>query len=349
MANGTTVAASVYYSDTTTYTGNAGSKTNPYCIEDLYDLINNPTINEEPESEDLYYYYIVVNDIDMNDYDDYKYSPPLGISLYFTKMDFKNHELRNITIYNNSNNNNIFNVRGHSTSTSIYNLKLTNFISCNSSVTIFAMNNDVLYCKFYFHNCDFSMYADTSLTGINIIGLILKSFQRTAASTYYVYCYNCVFNIKASLAYDDNKGSIIKDSNLYVYYCHIHLYIIKNLYSIFDDGIGTFTSSYITGDIYGSTCYINSLITTNSYVLSKLTNSYVNVNFHNTNPENPTPIYGYYTTTSGTGSCGSAFFINKSKLEGFTACPGTIVNYYELTDEECKDVSKLQEIGFLAF
>jgi hypothetical protein len=75
-------------------------------------------------------------------------------------------------------------------------------------------------------------------------------------------------------------------------------------------------------------------------------NSYVNVNFHNTNPENPTPIYGYYTTN--TASCGSAFFINKSKLEGFTACPGTITNYYELTDEECKDASKLQKIGFLA-
>ena len=83
----------------------------------------------------------------------------------------------------------------------------------------------------------------------------------------------------------------------------------------------------------------------NSSVMPYLINSYVNVNFHNTNPENPTPIYGFNTT--GTASCGSPFFINKSKLEGFTACPGTITNYYELTDEECKDVNKLQEIGFL--
>lgn len=343
MANGTTVAASVYYSDTTTYTGSAGSKTNPYCIEDLYDLINNPRINTQPTSEDLYYYYIVVNDIDMNDYDDYKYSPPLGISLYITKIDFKNHELRNITIYNNTNNINIFNVRGHSTSTSIHNLKLTNFISYNSSVTIFAMNNDVSNCKFYFHNCDFSIYADTSSTGINIIGLILKSFQRTPVSS--VYCYNCVFNIKASLNYSDDKGTIINDSQLYMYYCHIHLYIIKNLYSLIFP-IGTFTSSYITGDIYGSTCYNNSLISYDYKVLPKLMNSYVNVNFHNTNPKNPTHIYGY--SASSNASCGSAFFINKSKLEGFTACPANITNYYELTDEECKDASKLQEIGFLA-
>ena len=239
MANGTTVAASVYYSDTTTYTGNAGSKTNPYCIEDLYDLINNPTINTKPKSEDLYYYYIVVNDIDMNDYDDYKYSPPLGISLYIKKIDFKNHELRNITIYNNTNNINIFNVRGHSTSTSIYNLKLTNFISYNSSVSIFSMKNDQSNCKCYFHNCDFSMYADTSSTGINIIGLILKSFQRTPASSYYVYCYNCVFNIKANLNSNDNS-KIINDDDLYMYYCHIHLYIIKNLHTLIKT-IGTFT------------------------------------------------------------------------------------------------------------
>ena len=344
MANGTTVAASVYYSDTTTYTGNAGSKTNPYCIEDLYDLIKNPRINTKPTSEDLYYYYIVVNDIDMNDYVDYKYSPPANILLYFTKMDFKNHELRNITIYNNSTNN-IFNVRGHSTPTSIHNLKLTNCISYNSSVTIFAMNNDVASCKFYFHNCDFSIYADTSSTGINIIGLILKSFNRTAASPYYVYCYNCIFNIKASLNYDSDKGNIINDNKLYMYYCHIHLYIIKNLYTLIS-GIGTFTSSYITGDIYGSTCWDNSLITYDYNVMSKLTNSYVNVNFHNTTPGNPTHIYGY--SRSSNASCGSAFFINKSKLEGFTACPANTANYYELTDEECKDANKLRAIGFLA-
>ena len=135
-----------------------------------------------------------------------------------------------------------------------------------------------------------------------------------------------------------------------MYYCHIHLYIIKNLYSIYDI-IGTFTSSYITGDIYGSTCIDNSLICskstiTYSYLTKKLINSYVNVNFHNTNPENPTPIYGFNTTSTGI-SCGPAFFINKSKLEGFTACPVNIANYYELTDEECKDLSKLHEIGFL--
>ena len=351
MANGTTVAASVYYSDTTTYTGGAGSKTNPYCIEDLYDLINNPRINKKPNSEDSYYYYIVVNDIDMNDYDDYKYSPPLGILLYFTKMDFKNHELRNITIYNNTNTIsnindttiNIFNVMGHSTSTSIYNLKLTNYISYNSNVSIFTMcYNGLSYCKLYLYNCDFSIYADTSLAGFPIIALILRLI---GGGGLYVYCYNCVFNIKANLNYSETKGVIINDSNLYMYYCHIHLYIIKNLYSLIN-GIGTFTSSYITGDIYGSTCYANSLIAYNTTTLPKLTNSYVNVNFHNTNPKNPTPIYGYYTTSQV--SCGSAFFINKSKLEGFTACPANIANYYELTDEECKDVSKLQEIGFLA-
>lgn len=344
MANGTTVAASVYYSDTTTYTGNAGSETNPYCIEDLYDLIKNPYINTQPNSEDLYYYYIVVNDIDMNDYDDYKYSPPLGISLYIKKIDFKNHELRNITIYNNNNNNSInhiFKVRGRSTSTSIHNLKLTNFISYNSSVTIFIMYNDVPKCKFYFYNCNFSIYADTTLIPAhNIIGLVLKSYNIYSQDYYssYVYCYNCIFNIKANLSSD----SIIEDSYLYMYYSHIHLYIVKNLYSLIGT-IGTFTSSYITGDIYGSTCYKNSLIISDMYVFS---NSYINVNFHNTNPENPTPIYGRLRTT---GSCGSAFFINKSKLEGFTARGGNIANYYELTDEECKDVNKLQEIGFLAY
>ena len=340
MANGTTVAASIYYSDNTTYTGSGGSKTNPYCIEDLYDLIKNPRINTKPTSEALYYYYIVVNDIDMNDYDDYKYSPPIGISLYFTKIDFKNHELRNITIYNSGiPTKNIFNVMGHSTSTSIYNLKLTNFISYSSSVTLFAISIKVSSCKFYFYNCDFSIYTDTTLAGIGPIGSILG--VNNYNYTEYVYCYNCIFNIKGNLLSDTNGGCIIDDESLYMYYCHIHLYIIKNLFSLISE-IGTFTSSYITGDIYGSTCNNNSLIY--SLTLDKLINSYVNVNFHNTNPNNPTPIYGCY---GGSGnSCGSAFFINKSKLEGFTASPG-ITNYYELTDEECKDVNKLQEIGFL--
>lgn len=341
MANGTTVAASVYYSDTTTYTGNAGSNTNPYCIEDLYDLINNPRINTKPKSEDLYYYYIVVKDIDMNDYAEYKYSPPFNISLYFKKMDFKNHELRNITVYNNTDNISIFNVMDHSTSTSIYNLKLTNFISYSSSVTIFGMNNKVPNCKLYFYNCDFSIYVDTTLAGNNgnnIIGLILSS-GNTGYSL--VYCYNCIFNIKGNFS-SYYAGCILNDSYLHIYYSHIHLYIIRNLFSLIQN-IGTFTSSYITGDIYGSTCNNNSLIYSLT-TASKLMNSYVNVNFHNTNPKNPTPIYGCDETEE---SFGSAFFINKSKLEGFTACPGTITNYYELTDEECKDVNKLQEIGFL--
>lgn len=339
MANGTTVAASVYYSDTTTYTGNAGSKTNPYCIEDLYDLIKNPTINTQPTSENLYYYYIVVNDIDMNDYDDYKYSPPLGISLYIKKIDFKNHELRNITIYNNNSRSNIFNVRTYSSlssSSSIYNLKLTNFISYNSTVSIFT--NGTSSSKFYFYNCDFSIYADTTLAGTNIIGLILGADYVNSLP---IYCYNCIFNIKGNFP-SNNPGHILDENSLCIYYSHIHLYIVKNLYSLIEN-IGTFNSSYITGDIYGSTCHNNRLI----YYLSapKLMNSYVNVNFHNTNPENPTPIYGCDATGTGK-SCGSAFFINKSKLEGFTASPG-ITNYYELTDEECKDVNKLQEIGFL--
>lgn|SRR5574343_257016 len=340
MANGTTVAASVYYSDTTTYTGNAGSKTNPYCIEDLYDLIKNPYINKQPRSPDLYYYYIVVNDIDMNDYDYYKYSPPLNISLYFIKIDFKNHELRNITFYNISTPATMFEILGMYNS-SIHNLKLTNFISVNSCVTVFETNNVVDYFNFYFYNCDFSIYTDTTLFGKPVIKTIMTSAMMNTG--YHIYCYNCIFNIKGNLLYGSSTGSIINDYSLCMYYCHIHLYIIKNLYSILSD-IGTFTSSYITGDIYGSTCNNNSLI--NSSTVSKLINSYVNVNFHNTNPENPTPIYGCKT---GTGlSCGSAFFINKSKLEGFTACPAKIANYYELTDEECKDLSKLQEIGFLA-
>lgn len=334
MANGTTVAASVYYSDTTTYTGNAGSKTNPYCIEDLYDLIENPYINEQPQSD--LYYYIVVNDIDMNDYDEYKYSPPLNISLYFIKIDFKNHELRNITFYNISSAA-MFKIKGDCNS-SIHNLKLTNFISVNSRVTVFATQHTANF-NFYFYNCDFSIYADTT-SGYSVIEIIMTNAM--SYPNYNVYCYNCIFNIKGNLSYGSTTGSIIDDSSIYMYYCHIHLYIIKNLYSIITT-IGTFTSSYITGDIYGSTCYNNSLIYS---VNSKLVNSYINVNFHNTKPENPTPIYGCRTTTTGL-SFGSTFFINKSKLEGFTAPAVKIQNYYELTDEECKDLSKLQEIGFL--
>lgn len=331
MANGITVAASIYYSDTTTYTGGAGSKTNPYCIEDLYDLINNPYINKKPNS----YYYIVVNDIDMNDYDDYKYSPPFNISLYFKKIDFKNHELRNITSYNNNYGPTMFIIRNESSDSSIHNLKLTNFISYNSNITVFMYSTGT-NTKLFFYNCNFSIYADTTLLSSYINIISIKAYGSSP-----IYCYNCIFNIKANL----RRGIIINDSYLYMYYSHIHLYIIRNLSSLIGT-IGTFTSSYITGDIYGSTCDNNSLIDSSGSALSNLINSYVNVNFHNTNPENPTPIYGCNTTDTGF-SCGSPFFINKSKLEGFTACRSTILNYYELTDEECKDASKLQEIGFL--
>ena len=57
MALGTMVSCAEYYQDTTTYTGDAGSATNPYAVEDCYDFCN------------ILYagYYNFVKDIDFNE------------------------------------------------------------------------------------------------------------------------------------------------------------------------------------------------------------------------------------------------------------------------------------------
>jgi len=75
MANGTMVAANVYFSDSSTYTGDAGTETNPYCVEDIYDLL---AINAYENSA---LFFMLVENIDFNSHPTYKYGLTTTASL----------------------------------------------------------------------------------------------------------------------------------------------------------------------------------------------------------------------------------------------------------------------------
>lgn len=99
MANGVIVDQATYYNDTDTYNGEPGSITNTYVIEDWIDLVSIPT---PPSGTDTFY--TLVSDIDLNDYDEYRYGLPSGeiFNWGYCVFDGGGHKIRNLIIKNRS-------------------------------------------------------------------------------------------------------------------------------------------------------------------------------------------------------------------------------------------------------
>lgn len=88
--NGTMKSQAEYYGDSTKYTGSAGSITNKWVIEDVFDLVKANGFEE---------YYELVNDIDFNDHPTYKFEITNQIGSYM-RLYGNNHKIRNILIKN---------------------------------------------------------------------------------------------------------------------------------------------------------------------------------------------------------------------------------------------------------
>lgn len=88
--NGVLKSQAEYYGDSTNYTGAAGSSTNKWVIEDVFDLV------AASGSEK---YYELVNDIDFNDHPTYKFGIENSIGSYM-RLYGNNHKIRNVLIKN---------------------------------------------------------------------------------------------------------------------------------------------------------------------------------------------------------------------------------------------------------
>ena len=94
MANGNRKPASEYYNDPVKYTGDAGSQTNPYCIEDVWDLKVSTTTTKR--------YFILVNDINFNDHPTYKHGFTESGAYFddlYSYLDGQGHKIMNAVVY----------------------------------------------------------------------------------------------------------------------------------------------------------------------------------------------------------------------------------------------------------
>jgi hypothetical protein len=64
--NGNIKSANIYYSDDVTYTGTPGTETNPFCVEDFWDMTN---LNEYATFTNTHFR--LVNTIDFDDYPEF--------------------------------------------------------------------------------------------------------------------------------------------------------------------------------------------------------------------------------------------------------------------------------------
>lgn len=193
--NGVLKSQAEYYNDSVTYTGNAGSTTNMYVIEDVYDLCAAKIQSS---------YYELVNDIDFNDHDTYKYGVDSLIfgntkSSYVCYLYGNNHKIRNLIIKNSSalaifggiisdiifeNLIVIDSTGGHLFynyySNTIKNVRIGGYLFNSASSVILSGNNTS------FADCSFNLKGLTT-DGINLYGSGLNAISRT-----YTRCHiNC--------------------------------------------------------------------------------------------------------------------------------------------------------------
>ena len=289
-----------------TMTG-TGTQIDPYLVEDVYDFLAIDSAYHNP-------YYKLVNDIDFNDHETYKYGISTTLFSGETYVDGDGHEVRNMILSGTS---------SKITAKEFKNISFSNIIL--NTIQKGAVGQIKAST---FNNCRFGYYSSNSnLACIFSIGF--GTFNdctfNIAGSTYIHTMMNCTFNR-----------------------CHIHFnnFIHTSNASFIiscDENVSSskvvFNNTYITGEIdvkngnyttnifYGAT---DKVTLNNSYFACKITTNYDH-------------IYIMSNTASMTSTCfADKTLISKVKTDN-------TYRWYLLTTEQCKNNAYLQSIGFQAF
>ena len=289
-----------------TMTG-SGTQIDPYLVEDVYDFLAIDSQYHNP-------YYKLVNDIDFNDHETYKYGISTTLFSGGTYIDGDGHEIRNMILTGTDSKIIAKEIRNVSFSNIILNTIQKGAVGQIKAST--------------FNNCRFGYYSSNSnLACIFSIGF--GTFNdctfNIAGSTYIHTMMNCTFNR-----------------------CHIHFnnFIHKSNASFIiscDENVSSskvvFNNTYITGEIdvkngpytnyifYGETSKVT---LNNSYVACKITTN-----------------YDYIRIMSNTANMTSTCFADKTLISKVKT--DNIYGWYLLTTEQCKNNAYLQSIGFQAF
>lgn len=309
------VSCAQYYDDTTTYTGDAGSSTNPWAVEDCYDLV-------KVAKGGLYVqgYYQLVQDIDLNEHSTYKSGfsnvAVTGYAGYTYHIDGKGHSIKNIVL-NGYTNMSAFAAMANNTST-FTNINFINMIILN------VTGSDPLFNGWItLSNCNFSVY----LANVTY-SYLLSGGNKT----------DCTFNIYGTLT----NGLFITGATLRR--CHINF----NNCTVGTEG-STYASNLFAGDggylrscyITGSILFVNSgsgiyLATSDSRNALYIYDSYYAVKINR--PQGFTTSLNFMATQS-------LCFVDK-ELANCTNSP-SYTNVRFLTTEQAKSYDYLSQIGFV--
>lgn len=211
MANGVLRSEADYYNDSETYTGDPGTETNKYVIEDVYDFIN---MGSAPYTE-----FTIVNDIDFSDHETYRYGMS-NISLVsnsYTKVYANGHAIRNL-IYKNS----TASLSPFSFGT-LYDAILENLIIIGKS------SRPVFDCGCV--RCKFGAYIFSGYTG----------------SVYVKNCTDSSFNICGVCLGNPFSTCYSYPSNISYKRCHINFDLVSLSGNELTEFSGSITDTYFTG------------------------------------------------------------------------------------------------------
>lgn len=308
MANGVLRSQAEYYGDDVKYTGNVGSETNMYVIEDVYDLCAS-TIQSS--------HYELVNDVDFNDHDTYKYGVNTTIfgvpNRYACFLYGNNHKIRNLIIKD--------------AATSIFGIHSASDIIFENLIVINSTSARLFSC----------FYTDSEVKNIKIGGYLFNSASGCILTGDAVLFTDCSFNLKG-LTTDGIYMWGSQSTNKYNR-CHINCDISTSSNICMNLKFSRLQDTYITGKIKQiGTSFTNSDKTNNYIEAGTFLNSYVAVE-----SVCETSEFGGYVISSTT-SAESVSFMDKSLVPEITE--RSINNFYYLTTEQATDPDYLLSINF---
>ena len=381
--NGNTIAANIYFNDDVTYTGTAGSETNPYCIEDFWDLVlcsSYPTTSSPFNLDHTNMYALFVKDIDMNDYPDittqimngtvtYKYTTYTftfyEFLLRWKQIDGNGYCLRNLCIYGNTFGSRYYEgiFYMYATTLKIKNLDIINFISYSNN-GLFSAGGGVTTLTF--EKCNFGVYY-YNLTNGFIVSLINSQY------IYYSKFEKCTFNFKGSCYNMALLGNSLYNTKPTFNLCHINIDKLNGIGCLFhcrsDTDYDTYGGTYFTyltgrmrnvvaGNSVGSensTFLVYATATAGSYIrpfFNKFIMNYINIKLEYDKTAAPGVITIISTSTVYPSPAPNV--INETNLiDG--AYPssfyykGDNTNIRHITDTQLKDPVFLNSIGFSVY
>lgn len=375
--NGNIKSANIYYSDDVTYTGVAGTETNPFCVEDFWDMTN---LNEYATVNRTYFR--LVNSIDFDDYPEFfegfinrnlpkknsagviSYVGSVSDAIYKTTQsvvfDGYNNTFRNIVLYGTYFSSligefgpSLFEFGGANDGGSIgsiiKNLRVVNFICCSNS-GLFSGSS------LTFIGCDFGIYKLNN----NSFWLNNICFSAAAGSIYdnKALFERCTINFKGNTLISNNLLQSYGNNHVYKY-CHINLDVFRWMNSFMTlSSSGLYQFTYITGRIrdYGQLCFSNDTLTAGwsdkvfiaNNALNSSLMSYINLRLETSSELNYGA--GVALTWSAPTAPMTPFIINITKLSNNNTIPiiaardgGAAIK--KLTDEQLKDIDYLLSLG----